>query len=140
MRGPLVSAPWVFGVAWKRMSFCKLPGLKVWSLLFSYKGGKGNVVMRWFCQVCLSSAVQLQGCSQAHEVPQIKCTEEKDLPFCVSEASTLQGPLPLLLQPVKVTAVHFLPAERESENRGLGQAPAPPCPVPESLLPAPECL
>lgn len=42
--------------------------------------------------------------------PQKNCTEEEDLPFCVSEASALPGPLPLLFQPLKVIAVHFLPA------------------------------
>lgn len=42
--------------------------------------------------------------------PQKNCIEEEDLPFCVSEAFALPGPLPLLFQPVKVIAVHFLPA------------------------------
>lgn len=66
---------------------------------------------------CLSSAVRLWGYSQACAVPQKNCTEKEDLPFCVSEASALPGPLPLLFQPVKVTAEHFLPSERESELR-----------------------
>lgn len=57
------------------------------------------------------------------------------------EASAWPGPLPLLFQPVKVTAVHFLPVERESENPGLGQTLAPPSPVPERASSQPhECL
>lgn len=43
----------------------------------------------------------------------------------VSGSSVLPGPLPLLVQPVKVLAVHFLPVERESETQGLGQTLAP---------------
>lgn len=53
----------------------------------------------------------------------------------VSGSSALPGPLPLLVQPVKVLAAHFLPVEREPETQGLGQTLAPLCPVPESLHP-----
>lgn len=101
---------------------------------------------QWPMSVCRGGRVcprllSLLGCSAVRLLSGLcsspyKTHWRRGLALLCLEASALLGPLPLLFQPVKVTAVHFLPAEKESESRpGPNPSPTVSC----SWEPPPSC-